>query len=461
MNSSPNETWHILMVDDDPDDHWITRDMLRESQGRKFELDWAPTFQAGRDALHARRYDAVLVDYDLGPENGIVFIRWAVAECYPAPLILFTGRGNYEVDNEAMEAGATLYLTKNEANPLLLERVIRYAIERKRIEEELVQSRQETENESRRLEAVFEALPVGVAIVDAQGGVVTANRFYERVWGGRPPETRSIDDYRGYHARWAENGQTVQPEEWASAQAIRQARLVAGQVLEIDRFDGSRAFVLNSAAPVLNAQGQVVGGAVAIQDISAQIQAEKDLTETTRRQALLSEAAAELLAGANPIARLDIFFQRVSESLGLEVYVQYNVSADGSHLELGKLAGFPEKYHKVLARLEFGQAVCGTVAQTRRPMYVDDVQHSTQRTTRLIRKLGIGTYACHPLIVNECLLGTLSFGSRTLTHFDPQTIELLRTFCSLVATAMKRKQDEQALRRANEQLHEPAGPYSG
>ncbi len=55
-------------------------------------------------------YQAVLVDYDLGEETGMAFIRAVVAGGYPAPVILLTGRGSYEVDVEAMEAGAALYV---------------------------------------------------------------------------------------------------------------------------------------------------------------------------------------------------------------------------------------------------------------------------------------------------------------------------------------------------------------
>jgi GAF domain-containing protein len=63
------------------------------------------------------------------------------------------------------------------------------------------------------------------------------------------------------------------------------------------------------------------------------------------------------------------------------------------------------------------------------------------------RSLGIDTYACHPLIVDGRLLGTLSFGFRTLSSFDPDTIELLKTFCSMVANALARKQTEEVLQR--------------
>ncbi len=180
--------------------------------------------------------------------------------------------------------------------------------------------------------------------------------------------------------------------------------------------------------------------------------------------ALLAETAAGLLAGSDPYERISEFFQHFSDQLGLEIFVQYNVSEDGTHLELNSWAGFPKKFYRLLKRLEFGQAVCGTVAQTRQPMVVNNVQASTDRKTQLIRTIGINTYACHPLIAGGRLLGTLSFGSCRLSQFDEQTIYLLRTFCQMVAAAIGRRRGEEALAASERKYRElvkfaPAGIF--
>jgi PAS domain S-box-containing protein len=147
MNRVP---WKILIVEDDEEDFFLTSHALTKSQNEKITLEWASTYLAAQEALLTKSYDAVLVDYDLGTENGLKLIREAVASHSPIPFILLTGRGSSEIDLEAMQAGASLYLTKDEANPLLLERGIRYAIERKQMEislhklnEQLSQANQE------------------------------------------------------------------------------------------------------------------------------------------------------------------------------------------------------------------------------------------------------------------------------------------------------------------------------
>ncbi|RPJ51694.1 MAG: PAS domain S-box protein [Chloroflexi bacterium] len=125
----------ILLIDDDEEDYILTRQMLSDAREGRFALEWCASFQAGEVRLaEDRTFDAVIVDYDLGCRCGIDLIRQAVAQQYPAPVLLLTGRGRYDVDVQAMEAGAADYLNKNEMNPAFLERAIRYAIERKKQE---------------------------------------------------------------------------------------------------------------------------------------------------------------------------------------------------------------------------------------------------------------------------------------------------------------------------------------
>lgn len=154
-----NTLWRILIVDDDEDEYLLTRAMLAQAHWRQIELTWASNYVEGQRLLQNRRFDAVLVDYDLGSRTGIEFIYETVESGCSTPLILFTGRGSYEVDVEAMHAGATHYLTKEEASPLLLERIIRYAIERKQMEETMRRERE-------LLEKVIENAPLGIAVVE-------------------------------------------------------------------------------------------------------------------------------------------------------------------------------------------------------------------------------------------------------------------------------------------------------
>lgn len=154
---------------------------------------------------------------------------------------------------------------------------------RKQAEQALEEAHSNLIKERSRLLAVMEALPIGLAIYDEIGGVIQANSGYEAVWGSPRPPADSVDDYELYKAWWVETGERVKPEEWAAAQAVQKCTIVTGQYLRIQKFDGSDGYVLNSGAPVRDAQGQVIGATVAIMDITQRVQAENSLHESEER----------------------------------------------------------------------------------------------------------------------------------------------------------------------------------
>lgn len=137
--------WKILLVEDDQEDYLLVKDMLAEARGKKYQLDWASSYEDGKNTILHCAYDAILMDYQLGPLTGIDLTREVTALGCKAPIILLTGHGNYEIDLEAMHTGVTDYLAKGEATSAMLERAIRYAITQKQTEEALRNAKEELE----------------------------------------------------------------------------------------------------------------------------------------------------------------------------------------------------------------------------------------------------------------------------------------------------------------------------
>jgi PAS domain S-box-containing protein len=168
--------------------------------------------------------------------------------------------------------------------------------DRKQAEEEREIARIEAINEKNRLEAIMDTLPVGVAVVDETGGHVRSNRMYDNLWGESRPEARSVDDYSKYRAWWLDSGRQVRPEEWASALAVKKGKIVSGQFMRIERFDGTNAFVMNSAAPIYDFDDRIAGSAVAILDITERIEAEQALQKAKEElENKVRERTAELV----------------------------------------------------------------------------------------------------------------------------------------------------------------------
>jgi PAS domain S-box-containing protein len=152
----------------------MAREMLAEARQEKFILEWASSYAEGRAILQNNPYDAVLVDYDLGAYSGINFIQEFSGQGCQAPMLLLTGRGSYEVDVEAMRAGAADYLSKQDLNAALLERSIRFAIERKRSQTSLSEAyarlekvNLELEDRNQMLSGLFGHAPAGLVLFEA------------------------------------------------------------------------------------------------------------------------------------------------------------------------------------------------------------------------------------------------------------------------------------------------------
>ncbi len=120
----------ILIIDDDEDDFFITSEYLRQIDEYHLIIDWSYKFSDAVEIVKSRSYDLYFVDYRLGAKTGLDFLKEAVRLGCEEPIVLLTGKGNKEIDIEAMQTGATDYLIKTDLNGDKLERCIRYSLER-------------------------------------------------------------------------------------------------------------------------------------------------------------------------------------------------------------------------------------------------------------------------------------------------------------------------------------------
>lgn len=118
----------VLVVEDDEDDYVIITQMLREKKESAYSIRWVRNFEAALDAVQKNSFDIMLLDYRLGEKTGLELLEIVGRE--KAPAILLTGQGSYDIDLKAMSAGVAEYLDKSELTPALLERSIRYTIDR-------------------------------------------------------------------------------------------------------------------------------------------------------------------------------------------------------------------------------------------------------------------------------------------------------------------------------------------
>ena len=178
--------------------------------------------------------------------------------------------------------------------------------------------------------------------------------------------------------------------------------------------------------------------AVMFQDITERKRVEESIAKQNERLSLLWEAAGVLLTTDDPDAMLSSLFSKIRRTLGLDVYFNFMVTDPGDVLRLISYAGIDEGTARSISRLDFGQAICGRVAQEHKPIVATHIQESPEPMVQLVKGFGVRTYACNPLMAAGRLLGTLSFASRTRDYFEPDEIEFLETISKYVTAAYER-----------------------
>jgi CheY-like chemotaxis protein len=161
----------VLLLEDDDDDVIIIREFLLNNRRSSYEVDWARNHPEAIQRIERKAYDICLVDYQLGADTGFDFIAHCARAGLNLPIILLTGREGADMDIRALQAGAADYLQKTEITGSLLDKSIRYAIERLRSLLFVQESRQ-------LLASALDALSSHIAILDGAGIIVAVNRAW-------------------------------------------------------------------------------------------------------------------------------------------------------------------------------------------------------------------------------------------------------------------------------------------
>lgn len=127
----------------------------------------------------------------------------------------------------------------------------------------------------RRMQQVLDALPVGVLLAEADGRLVWHNPAGDRIWGGI--HMVGLGGYREYEGWWTETGEPIQPHEWGMARALR-GEPSAGELLDLQGFDGVRRTVRHSGVPLRAEDGEITGALIVLEDVTRARE-----TETQRR----------------------------------------------------------------------------------------------------------------------------------------------------------------------------------
>jgi PAS domain S-box-containing protein len=308
---------------------------------------------------------------------------------------------------------------------------------------------QERERALATLNSLIASAPMGITLLDDQMRYQLINQPLARMNGIPPAEHigRSVAEILPQALEFAEP---------LFREVLQTGRPIADQVLELEAADepGLRRAFRESWFPVAGLDDRPSGVGVIVQDITGERRAERRLAKKNERLALLSEASAALLQAEDPNELLPSLFGKIGPHLGLDAYFHFLMSEGKDALQLASCVGIAPDDARSLARLEFGQAICGSVALHRSPLVATRIQQSEDPVVGRVKQLGFRAYACHPLISGNELVGTLSFATRSRDEFDPDELEFLLTICRYVAVAYERTRLVEQLRDSDRRKDE-------
>ncbi|MEH2121522.1 MAG: PAS domain S-box protein [Nostoc sp.] len=318
--------------------------------------------------------------------------------------------------------------------------------ERKQAEEVLL-------NQQKWLEDVLNLMPRPLLFIEPGTARVTfANRSADELAGGEFPKGVPAADYHTVYHYTDAAGDRIPNEQMPGVRVALGERLNG---LEVDwHTPGGVRSLLVFADTLPAMHGHPATCILVFQEISNLKKVQKALSLGYKRLNLLFDTANDLLSSQQPIVLIDSVYRKLKDQIDLDIYFNYLVEDNSQVLQLGSYSGISQEMAKEIERLEFGQEVCGTVALSRHPIAVENVQQSTEEKTQLIRSLGITAYYAYPLIAQGRLLGTLSFGSRTRLSFTDNQKGMMQAVCDQIAIAMERASLIASLQQQTEQLQD-------
>ncbi|GAB7048795.1 PP2C family protein-serine/threonine phosphatase [Catenuloplanes indicus] len=142
---------HVLLIEDDEGDAFLVSELLAEANA-SVELQVARSLTEAQSRIAG--VDCILLDLGLPDAQGLDGLRRVLTMAGRSAVCVLTGRQDEHLGVDAVAEGAQDYLVKGQVDGVLLTRALRYAVERKRADENALRLREAElrQAESARLE---------------------------------------------------------------------------------------------------------------------------------------------------------------------------------------------------------------------------------------------------------------------------------------------------------------------
>ncbi|MGC2109212.1 MAG: diguanylate cyclase [Candidatus Korobacteraceae bacterium] len=256
--STRHPAGHVLVITKDRQDARAIRHSLAGSGYEPLEVEWVSTLSDGMDRLKRLHIDAVILDLSLADSHGMGTFDKVASTAPGIPILILSNTEEEDIAKEAVRRGAQDYLPKDRLDSYALPRAVRTVIALKVAAEMLGGERE-------RSEATLNSIGDAVLSTDIHGRISYLNAVAERMTGWRLEE--AIGKPLAEVFRVVDR-QSHEPARNPLEFAIQQDQTVSltADCLLIRR-DGTESAIEDSAAPIRDHEGQVVGAVLVFRDV--------------------------------------------------------------------------------------------------------------------------------------------------------------------------------------------------
>ena len=311
----------ILLIQSDAAAADKIRAALTTGGSRSFELEWVLELSEGLARLSKGGIDAVLLELSLPDSHGLETFD-KLFNSVPEIPILILGNGNEALAKEAVGRGAQDYLLAGHLDSYSLPRALHSAIERKAVEDALY-------FEKERAVVTLNSIGDAVLCTGISGNITYLNLVAEAMTGWRREEATGKPLAEVFRIIDGDTRKTARDPMEMAVEENRTVGLTVNCILI--RRDGMESAIEDSAAPIHDRAGRVIGAVIVFHDVTAARamsvrmthSAEHDIVTNLPNRLLLNDRISQSITLARrrnkslAVVFLDLdHFKNINDSLG-------------------------------------------------------------------------------------------------------------------------------------------------
>ena len=325
----------VLLVDDDPETLPLVKRVL-EREFHQVDITQVVDETQWQKTLDNCEFGVVITDFMLHWSNGIRVARQVKERCPNCPVLMLTASGDEEIAVAALKVGVDDYIVKNPRHIVRLPVAVRVAMAKIRRQKALSEI-------ERRFRQLFTNLPIGLAIVDAEGRIVHANPALAKMFGYPDPQgMKGLSVFENF---------LVNPEDYSVVLNQLQNGLVSLET-QWKRKDGSVFWGQISVSANYDEQGQIIGYQASI----------IDTTERKIAEEALKRSEAKIKERQQILEKVLEWGQKVAQAIDMDKCLHLVYEFVRNEVGLDRIAIFLYDHESNLVRELLGTHRDGTLA---------------------------------------------------------------------------------------------------